>query len=336
MARSIVEVCRRNEETAKEGYQEWRYRIIEKLLYYVVDFNPVEVIIALDTPPYWRKDIFKYYKASRKVQREKDEDTTDDWFKYDEYFEVMDKFFEKIKKTFPFKFISVPKAEADDIAGVLCSYDKLNEHNKVLITTDQDFLQLQRYQNVYLYNPYRKNFMVSEDPKEELLMKICQGDVGDFIPSICNKELYKESFIQYCIDEHAVAKTDKATRIILDEDEDKFYHTSLEFQRKFGLKASTSKKFPKKRCQDLISTHTLDEFLKEDGNESINERFKRNYKLINLSAQPKSIKKGIIEEYEKTVGVRKTKLYEFILKNRFHGLSDNITMFQKSLKGIKK
>jgi hypothetical protein len=334
MARSIVEVCRRNEETASEGYQEWRYRFFEKILYYLVDFNPKEVIIALDSPPYWRKDVFKYYKASRKVLREKDEETSDDWFQYDEYFEVMEKFFEKVKKSFPFKFVSVPKAEADDIAGVLCSYKELEEYNKVLITTDKDFMQLQRFQNVYLYDPIRKNYIISEDPKEELLMKICQGDVGDFIPSICNKELYKESFIQYCIDELDIAKTEKAVRIILDEDEDKFYDASLDFQRKFGIKASTSKKFPKKRCQDLISTHTLDEFLEEEGNEHIKMKFKRNHKLIDLSAQSKEMRQDIIDAYENTSLVKKVKLYEFVIKNRFNHIADNITVFQKSLKGL--
>jgi 5'-3' exonuclease len=332
MARSIIEVCRRNEETASEGYQEWRYRFIERILYYLVDFNPTEVIIALDSPPYWRKDLFKFYKASRKLLREKDEETSDDWFNYEEYFGVMETFFEKLKKAFPFKFISVPKA--DDIAGVLCTYKELDEYNKVLITTDQDFLQLQRFQNVYLYDPIRKNFKVSEDPKEDLLMKICQGDVGDFIPSICNKELYKDSFLNYCVEELKIAKTEKAVQIILDEDEDKFFDASLSFQRKYGLKASTSRKFPKKRCQDLISTHTLNEFLEEEGNEHIKMKFKRNHKLIDLSAQPKAMKRDIIDAYENTTLVKKVKLYEFVIKNRFNHIADNITLFQKSLKGL--
>jgi len=75
--------------------------------------------------------------------------------------------------------------------------------------------------------------------------------------------------------------------------------------------------------------------LKEDYNEHINKRFKRNYKLINLTAQPKELKAKIIEGYEKPLTVGKVKLYEFMLKNSFNGLADNLTLFKNALKVIK-
>lgn len=334
MSKSLIEVARRTQETASEGYQDWRFRIMDRILFYIQEFSPKEVIIAQDSSPYWRKDIFRHYKAFRKVSRQKDAKTRDDWYDDNEYYKIMDEYFEKIQKSFPFKFLKVDKAEADDIAGVLSSYDKLKECNKVLVTTDQDFLQLQRFQNVYLYNPQRREFMISENPKEELLMKICQGDVGDSIPSMYNTEKYKEPFLDYCINELDISKNRKGVSIILDDDEDKFFEVSLKFQLKYGIKASTSRKYPKKKCQDLISTHTLNDFLSEEGNEEIKKRFKRNYKLIDLTAQPKQLKLDIIDAYENTPVVKKTKLYEFVLKHKLNNIADNITIHQEGLKRL--
>jgi 5'-3' exonuclease len=336
MSRSVIETCRKNEDTAEEGYQLWKFRFIERIFWYLVEFKPVELVIAIDSPPYWRKDIFKYYKAHRKVDRERDERTSDDWFKYEEYFKIMEEFFMLLKKSFPFKFISYPRAEADDIAGVLCGYEKLYEYNKILITTDQDFLQLQMKPNVYLYNPIKRVFMNSDNPKTELLLKICQGDDGDFIPSIQNVEKYKDTFLDFCVEELQISDSRKGVEVLLEEDEEKFYDATLNFRRKYGLKSSRSMKIKKTKCLDLISTHTLNEFLEEDGNEQIKNKFKRNNKLINLSVQPKDIKNGIIKEYNMPLVVGKIKLYEFILKNRFQGLSENISVFQDSLKLLKK
>lgn len=336
MARSIIENCRRNEDTAKEGYQMWRYRFTERLFQYLVDFRPVEIVMAIDSPPYWRKDIFKFYKGHRKIDREREGNKEEGWFDYEEYYSVMDEFFIKIRNSLPIKFVSYPRAEADDVAGVLCSYDKLDEYNKVLVTTDQDFLQLQMNPNVYLYNPIKRVYVKSENPKDDLILKICQGDGGDFIPSIQNVEKYKESFLDHCINELKISKNRKGVEVILEENEDLFYESSLDFRKKYGLKASRSTKFKKTRCLDLISTHTLNDFLQEEGNEEIKKKFKRNNKLINLTAQPKKIKSGILEEYEQPVLATKIKLYEFMLKNRFHGLSENITVIQKAFKIIKR
>jgi hypothetical protein len=58
-------------------------------------------------------------------------------------------------------------------------------NDKILIlSSDGDFLQLQKYNNVKQYNPTTKKFVKSIDPTKELKEKIIKGDKGDGIPNI--------------------------------------------------------------------------------------------------------------------------------------------------------
>mgnify|MGYP003335010394 CR=1 FL=1 len=74
-------------------------------------------------------------------------------------------------------------AEADDVIGTLVPTFAAKE--KILIlSSDGDFLQLQKYPNVKQYNPAQKKYVKSENPALELKEKIIRGDKGDGIPNI--------------------------------------------------------------------------------------------------------------------------------------------------------
>ena len=60
----IVHIVKKQEETAKEGYREWRYKFISGLFGLLDKFNADELVLALDAKPYWRKDYFKFYKSN--------------------------------------------------------------------------------------------------------------------------------------------------------------------------------------------------------------------------------------------------------------------------------
>jgi len=140
-----------------------------------------EIVLCCDNRKYWRKDFFPFYKASRKKNREK---SNLDWHMI---FDMLAKFKDELKENVPYRVIDVEGAEADDIIGTLVPRHIAHE-NIVIISSDGDFLQLQRYNtgkyNVKQYNPAQKKFIKSEEPIIELKQKIIQGDKGDGIPNI--------------------------------------------------------------------------------------------------------------------------------------------------------
>ena len=136
-----------------------------------------EVVLCCDNRKYWRKELFPFYKAGRKKNREKSDL---DWHLI---FDMLAKFKTELRENFPYKVIDVEGAEADDIIGTLVPI--YSAHEKVLIlSSDGDFLQLQNYKNVKQYNPAQKKFLESKSPLEELKEKIIRGDKGDGIPNI--------------------------------------------------------------------------------------------------------------------------------------------------------
>jgi 5'-3' exonuclease len=137
-----------------------------------------EVVLCCDNRKYWRKEYFPQYKANRKKNREKSDL---DWHLI---FDMLAKFKKELKENFPYKVIDVEGAEADDIIGTLVPI--YAQHQKVLIlSSDGDFLQLQRYgDKVKQYNPSQKKYVVSDNPLLDLKEKIIRGDKGDGIPNI--------------------------------------------------------------------------------------------------------------------------------------------------------
>jgi 5'-3' exonuclease len=140
-----------------------------------------EVVLCCDNRKYWRKEFFPFYKAGRKKTREKSDL---DWHTI---FDMLAKFKEELRENMPYKVIDVEGAEADDIIGTLVPRHITTE-NILIISSDNDFLQLQRYNTgkfkVKQYNPAQKKFIVSVDPLQELKEKIIRGDKGDGIPNI--------------------------------------------------------------------------------------------------------------------------------------------------------
>ena len=140
-----------------------------------------DVVLCCDNRKYWRKEYFPFYKAGRKKSREKSDL---DWHMI---FDMLAKFKEELKQSFPYKVIDVEGAEADDIIGTLVPRH-IQSEDILIISSDGDFLQLQRYNTgkfkVKQYNPAQKKFLKSENPALELKEKIIKGDKGDGIPNI--------------------------------------------------------------------------------------------------------------------------------------------------------
>lgn len=141
-----------------------------------------EMIIACDDKNYWRRQLFPYYKANRK----RDRDASDlDW---NAIFTSLNKIRDELKEFFPYRVIQINSAEADDIIGTLCMRFG-NTHDKILIVSgDKDFRQLQTYNNVEQYDPVRKTWIKENNPSAYLKEHIIRGDMGDGVPNFLSSD----------------------------------------------------------------------------------------------------------------------------------------------------
>lgn len=146
------------------------------------------MILCMDSRHYWRKDEFPHYKGHRK------HDKDDSFIDWDALFETLNELKVELKDNFSFPVIEVEGAEADDIIAVLTSYFQENElvntglidepREVVIVSTDGDFQQLQKFHGVKQWNNVQKKFITCKNPKQFLIEHIVEGDTGDNVPSI--------------------------------------------------------------------------------------------------------------------------------------------------------
>ena len=160
-----------------------KHMILSTLLFYRRKFrvNYGDLVICCDSKKSWRKDIFPFYKANRKSTRAKDDI---DW---NGIFEVINSITQDLKSKFPYAVISVDQAEADDIIGVLSKNYYRNE-KIMIVSSDKDFLQLQKYYSVEQYSPTQKKLLQSNNPYQYLKEHIMKGDRGDGIPNFLSDD----------------------------------------------------------------------------------------------------------------------------------------------------
>jgi hypothetical protein len=140
-----------------------------------------QMVICTDNANYWRKSYFKYYKSTRKKDRE---DSGIDWALV---FQTLHQLRDEIRETFPYKVMNVPMAEADDVIGIIVKH--FHSDGKLLILSgDKDFLQLQIYPNVFQYAPTKDSYLKTDDPVRFLKEHIMRGDKGDGVPNFLSAD----------------------------------------------------------------------------------------------------------------------------------------------------
>ena len=160
-----------------------KHMILSTLLFYRRKFKDQygDLVICCDSKRSWRKDIFPFYKANRKSNRQKDDI---DW---NGIFEVINSLTDDLVKQFPYAVIRVDQAEADDIIGTL-SKNYYRDQKIMIVSSDKDFLQLQKYFNVDQYSPTQKKLLQSKDPNGYLREHIMKGDRGDGVPNFLSDD----------------------------------------------------------------------------------------------------------------------------------------------------
>ena len=159
-----------------------RHTVLNTIRQYKHQFRHVDhggFVICCDSAQNWRKDSFPEYKANRKTKREND---TTDW---KSLFEFLHEMIEDFRTYFPYKVMKVERAEADDIIAVLVEENPVNPIT--IISSDKDFIQLQKYEGVQQWAPLKKDW-VEGDPDESLWEKLIKGDTGDGVPNILSAD----------------------------------------------------------------------------------------------------------------------------------------------------
>lgn len=143
------------------------------------------VVLAFDSRHYWRKDVFKHYKGTRKKGRDKSD------FDFNTFYGHFNTLKEEFSQSLPYKCVEVDKAEADDIIAVLAK-TYVSEENICIVASDKDMLQVQKYSSfpwsIFQYSPKVKKFITPESKELTLYSHIIGGDSIDGIPNIWSDE----------------------------------------------------------------------------------------------------------------------------------------------------
>jgi 5'-3' exonuclease len=140
-----------------------------------------QMVICCDGMNTWRKEYFPQYKASRKKSRDEQSDT--DW---PEIFRILNLVRDEIKENLPYKVIHLEGCEADDVIGALTL--EAQEFGKgepiKIISSDKDFIQLHRFNDVSQFSPMQKKEVTDKNPHIYRFNHIMKGDKGDGIPNV--------------------------------------------------------------------------------------------------------------------------------------------------------
>lgn len=242
-----------------------------------------EIILAADGHDYWRKDCFPQYKKPRKKLHA---DSKFDWSKI---FTLIYKILGEIEENFPYKVANVYGAEADDVIAIIAR-DKDPREKMIILSGDKDLKQLQKYPNVYQYDPVRKsNIRVSAgELNNEMFKHIVRGDATDGIPNILS-------------------------------DDDTMVNESKRQRRLTAKKIDSWLNDPNRMIENYSGVFQEERLLRN---------FQRNKTLIDLNEIPENIAENIRQELAKPKKVEdRKKIQGYLIKHRISDHLSNIQYF---------
>ena len=159
-----------------------RHMILNSLRMYRSKYHDEygELVLCCDGRHSWRREHFPQYKAARKSNRDADNRN------WTQIFGCLDTIKSELKEFFPYKYLEIDEAEADDIIGVLARQS--GSEKVMIISGDKDFIQLQTYKNVKQYSPITKKLVTAKNPYNYLKEHIMRGDSSDGIPNFLSSD----------------------------------------------------------------------------------------------------------------------------------------------------
>jgi 5'-3' exonuclease len=252
-----------------------RHALLRSILYYRRKFNEYgELVICCDSKNNWRKQYFEHYKAKRKKDQK---ESFIDWDKVYEFIEITKK---EISEAFPYRLIEIPNMEGDDvIASIVIA--KYRKEKCMIVSSDEDFIQLQKFENVEQYSPTTKDFLTTENLDYFIFEHIVRGDVADGIPNIL-------SDLDTFVDETKRQKQLRKTKV------DLWYDS-------------------------------------RDIDDSLNERFELNKKLVDLTMIPVELQEKAVEKFNsynlEELNSRRKQLYGYLTKNKLFNILEDVGVF---------
>lgn len=234
-----------------------------------------ELVICTDGMKNWRYDAYPHYKFKRKDARK---ESSMDW---GELFRITNMVLDELEENFPYRVVRHEKCEADDIIAALCeNTQEFGKNEPVLIvSSDKDFAQLQKYSNIDQFSPMKKKFIKEEHPRKQLMELIMKGDQADGIPNVLSgdnvfvdgirqtplrkkameemiEKLYDTYKEPYGKDEEWMRNYQRNKKLIdLSETPDQYKQEIIytyEQQDKFGNKGKVFPYLVDKRCRRLL------------------------------------------------------------------------------------
>ena len=180
LANLMMNLKMNNNKTVDESMV--RHMILNSIRMYRMEHHNEygEVVLTWDSKHSWRRDYYPEYKAGRRKGREESD------LNWDDIFETLNKIRNEIKENFPYKYLEVFGAEADDIIGFLCEENR--DEKIMIISGDKDFIQLQKYPNVKQWSPITKKDVNGFDPTIYLKEHILKGDTSDGVPNVLSPD----------------------------------------------------------------------------------------------------------------------------------------------------
>ena len=154
----------------------WKYLMFSSIYKSIFTNKSTSIVTAIDDKKSWRYEIWKRYKEDRK--KKKLNDTSE--FPWDKFFVHYNGFMQDIKDHLPIIVLKQPRAEADDIIGVITG----NEQQQcTIVSNDKDYLQCS-CSRVKIYNPMKKMYISHPDTEMFLVEQSMIGQSKDSIFNI--------------------------------------------------------------------------------------------------------------------------------------------------------
>ena len=144
-----------------------------------------ELVLCYDNKTNWRREYFPNYKFSRRKDRKK---SSLDW---NQIFDTLHMIRDELTEYFPYKVLEVENAEADDIIASVVFHvakEPKNYEKVLILSSDKDFIQLQKYNFVTQYSPIQKQYINGVDPTTYIKEHILKGDRSDGVPNFLSPD----------------------------------------------------------------------------------------------------------------------------------------------------
>jgi len=168
----------------EENLNEIKHLFLNRIMMFKRKFEVKNnnIVVCFDHKETWRKKIFPFYKGKRKTARDKSD------INFELVFALIDQMYEGLRQFFPFVTLRNQYMEADDWIAIVSKHCSELKEQCIIVSTDRDFIQLQKHVGIRQYDPLKKQFIDVNEPEKLLLVKIMCGDPGDGIPNILSDD----------------------------------------------------------------------------------------------------------------------------------------------------